>query len=71
MIEFDNCPSKIFSCGGFVEYPEIKLSERELFYGLSRTYTSIRKELVLRNEQGSSCSFKVINPIKYYELDFY
>ena len=59
------------SCGGFVEYPKIKFSDTEIFFGLSKTYTKIKKELTLFNEQRSSVSFKVENPFKYYELDFY
>lgn len=42
-----------------------------MFFGLCKTYTKIGKELILFNEQGSNVSFKVVNPLKFYELDFY
>jgi hypothetical protein len=71
LIEFDNCPGKVVSCGGFVEYPKIRFSDTEMFFGLCKTYTKIKKELTLFNEQGSNVSFKVSNPLKFYELDFY
>lgn len=53
-MEFDNGPSKVVSVGGRVEYPEVELSESEIFYGLCRTYTKVTKQLVVTNPQQSA-----------------
>jgi hypothetical protein len=54
IVEFDNGPSKVVSVGGRVEYPEVELSESEIFYGLCKTYTKVSKQLVVTNPQQSA-----------------
>jgi len=54
-----------------VEYPEVKIGETEVFFGLCKTFTQVRKEVKVRNEQGCGVSFRVRNPLEFYELEFY
>ena len=61
----------MISVEGNVEFPNLKLLTSEVDFGLIRTNSHFRKNFQVFNDGLNDVFFRVVNPHRYYNLDFY
>lgn len=61
----------MISVEGVSTYPLLCLRDHEIYFGLVRTFTTVRKAVTITNEQNNLVYFRVHNPFRFYALDFY
>ena len=71
LVNFDNTISEMVSIEGIVEFPTLRLLSSFVNFGLIRTNSRFRKKFKLRNEGLNDAYFRIHNPYKFYQLDFY
>ena len=61
----------MISVEGRVEFPNLRLFTSEVDFGLVRTNSYFSKNFKVINEGLNDVFFRVSNPHRYYNLDFY
>ena len=61
----------MISVEGFVEFPNLRLFSSDIDFGLIRTNSNFKKNFKVINDGLNDVFFRIKNPHKFYELDFY